>query len=116
MTAGYSCHAKLKDPRALAASDPKIITSVIGPQEIHLYESTNHHGNWLECVRSRRQPIAPVEVAHRSCTACLIHHMAMKLKRKLQWDPVRERFKNDDDANAMLLRPQRPPFVSTPNS
>jgi predicted dehydrogenase len=103
--------AKLKDPRALAASDPNVITSVIGPQEIHLYESTNHHGNWLECVRSRRQPIAPVEVAHRSCTACLIHHMAMKLKRKLQWDPVKERFRNDDEANAMLSRPQRPPYV-----
>src|SRR4029453_6764896 len=103
--------AKLKDPKALDASDPKIITSLIAPGEIHLYESANHHGNWLECVRSRRQPIAPVEVAHRSCTACLIHHMEMKLKRKLYWDPVKERFKNDDEANAMLSRPQRPPYV-----
>jgi predicted dehydrogenase len=104
--------AKLKDPKALDASDPKIIRSVIGPDEIHLYESANHHGNWLECVRSRRQPIAPVEVAHRSCTACLIHHMAMKVKRRLHWDPVKERFKNDDEANAMLSRPQRPPYAT----
>ena len=104
--------AGLKDPKALDASDPKIIKSLIGPNEIHLYESTNHHGNWLECVRSRRQPIAPVEVAHRSCTACLIHHIAMKLQRKLYWDPVKERFKNDDEANAMLSRPQRPPYVT----
>jgi predicted dehydrogenase len=103
--------ARLKDSQALAASDPKIITSVIGPNEIHLYESTDHHGNWLECVRSRRQPIAPVEVGHRACTACLIHHMAMKSNRKLYWDPTRERFKNDDDANAMLARPQRWPYV-----
>jgi predicted dehydrogenase len=103
--------ARLKDARALAASDPKIITSVIGPDEIHLYESTNHHRNWLECVRSRRQPIAPVEVAHRSCSACLIHHIAMKLKRKLYWDPRKERFKNDDEANAMLSRPARPPYT-----
>ena len=103
--------ARLKDARALAASDPKIITSVIGPDEIHLYESTNHHRNWLECVKSRRQPIAPVEVAHRSCSACLIHHMAMKLKRKLFWDPLKERFKNDDEANAMLSRPARPPYT-----
>ena len=102
--------ARLKDSRALAASDPKIITSVIGPDEVHLYESANHHANWLECVRSRRQPIAPVEVAHRSCSACLIHHMAMKLRRKLVWDPVKERFRNDDEANAMLSRPQRPPY------
>lgn len=103
--------ARLKDNRALAASDPTIITSVIGPNEIHLYESADHHGNWLECVRTRRQPIAPVEVAHRACSACLLHHIAMKTGRNLFWDPIRERFKNDDEANAMLSRRQRPPYV-----
>ena len=103
--------AKLKDAQALSASDPKIITSAIGPDEIHLYESKEHHGNWLDCIRSRRQPIAPVEVAHRSCSACLLHHLAMKLKRKLHWDPAKERFKNDDEANAMLSRPQRWPYT-----
>jgi hypothetical protein len=102
--------AKLKDAQALAASDPKIITSTIGPDEIHLYESKDHHGNWLDCVRSRQQPIAPAEVAHRSCSACLLHHIAMKTKRKLYWDPLRERFKNDDEANAMLSRPERWPY------
>jgi predicted dehydrogenase len=102
---------KLKDATALSASNPKIITSVIGPDEIHLYDSKDHHGNWLECIRSRQQPIAPVEVAHRACSACLIHHMAMKAKRKLFWDPLRERFKNEDEANAMLSRPQRAPYV-----
>jgi predicted dehydrogenase len=105
--------AKLQDSQALAASDPKIIKSVIGPDEIHLYDSKDHHGNWLDCVRSRQQPIAPVEVAHRACSACLIHHMAMKLKRKLQWDPSRERFRNDDEANALLSRPQRSPYMLT---
>jgi predicted dehydrogenase len=103
--------AKLKDNQALSASDPKILTSVIGPDEIHLEESHDHHGNWLECVRSRREPLAPIEVAHRSCSACLIHHIAMKTKRTLHWDPLRERFKNDDDANAMLSRAQRWPYV-----
>jgi len=105
--------AKLKDPTALAASDPKILTSAAGPNEVHLYESKEHHGNWLECIRSRRETIAPVEVAHRACSACLIHHIAMKLPRKLYWDPQRERFKNDDEANAMLSRPQRPPYSLT---
>lgn len=105
--------AKLKDARALSGSDPKIITSVIGPDEIHLYDSKDQHGNWLECVRSRQQPIAPVEVAHRSCSACLLHHIAMKAKRRLFWDPLRERFRNDDAANALLSRPQRPPYVVT---
>ncbi len=104
--------AKLKDPKALAASDPKILSSVIGSGEVHLYESRDHHGNWLDCVRSRQQPIAPVEVAHRACSTCLLHHIAMKTKRRLVWDPVRERFRNDDDANAMLSRPQRWPYVS----
>ena len=103
--------AKLKDPQALAASDPKIITSVIGPDEIHLPVSKQHHGNWLESIRSRQPPIAPVEVAHRSCSACLLHHIAMKTGRTLSWDPIKERFKNDDAANAMLSRPQRWPYV-----
>jgi predicted dehydrogenase len=103
--------AKLKDAQALAASDPKIITSVIGPDEIHLYESKDHHGNWLDCIRSRQQPIAPVEVAHRACSACLIHHMAMKAKRTLFWNPMKERFKDDNEANALLSRTQRAPYV-----
>jgi len=100
-----------KAGKALDASDPKIIQSVIGPNEVHLYESKEHHGNWLECIKSRKQPIAPVEVGHRSCSTCLIHHIVMKLKRKVYWDPAKERFKNDDEANAMLSRPQRKPYA-----
>ena len=80
--------AKLKDAQALAASDPRILDSVIGPDGVHLYKSSDHHGNWLECIRTRQQPIAPVEVAHRACSACLLHHIAMKLPRPLHWDPV----------------------------
>ncbi|MBN1973976.1 MAG: Gfo/Idh/MocA family oxidoreductase [Sedimentisphaerales bacterium] len=97
--------------KPLDASDPKIIKSEIGPNEIHLYESSDQHGNWLECVKSRKAPISPIEIGHRACSACLIHHMAMKLKRKLYWDPVKERFKNDDEANSMLSRPQRWPYM-----
>ena len=78
---------------------------------MHLYESADHHGNWLDCVRSRRDPIAPVEVAHRSCSACLLHHMAMKLNRRLRWDPWAERFIEDDEANGMLARPRRAPYT-----
>lgn len=107
--------AKLKDNKALSASDPKIITSVIGPNEIHLYVSKDHHGNWLECIKSRQPTIAPAEVAHRSCSTCLIHHITMKLKRKVYWDPMKEKFKNDDEANAMLSRPQRWPYNTVAN-
>ncbi|HSF44726.1 MAG TPA: hypothetical protein VLA58_01905, partial [Chitinophagaceae bacterium] len=97
--------------KALSASDPGIITSKIGPNEINLYVSEEHHGNWLDSMRTRKPPITPVEVGHRVCTACLLHHAAMKLKRKLYWDPIKERFKNDDDANAMLSRPKRYPYI-----
>jgi len=102
--------AKLADATALAASVPEIITSVIGPDEIHLYESNEQHGNWLDCIISRRMPISPVEMGHRACSTCLIHDIAMVLGRKLYWDPVLERFKNDDEANEMLARPQRAPY------
>jgi len=95
----------------LVASNPKILTSVIGPNEIHLYESAEHHGNWLDCIRSRKETAAPVEIAHRACSTCLLHHIAMKTKRRLHWDPAKERFINDDAANAMLSRPQRAPYA-----
>jgi predicted dehydrogenase len=97
--------------KPLEASDEKILKSVIGPNEIHLYESSDHHGNWLECIKTRKPTIAPVEVAHRSCSACLLHHIAMKLKRKVSWDPEKELFKNDDEANKMLSRSQRSPYI-----
>lgn len=96
--------------RALEASDPRIFTSVIGRDEIHLYESREQHGNWLDCVKSRKEPISPVEKGHRACTVCLVTHIAMKLGRKLNWDPGNERFINDDEANSMLSRPQRAPY------
>ena len=96
--------------KALDASDPKILTSVIGPNEIHLYDSSNQVGNWLDCIKSRKEPISPVEIGHRACTVCLVTHIAMKLGRKLNWDPDKERFVNDDEANSMLSRPQRAPY------
>jgi predicted dehydrogenase len=97
--------------KPLDASDPKIITSVIGPNEFHFMVSTDHHANWLESIRDNKQPIAPVEEAHRSCSACLVHHIAMKLDRKVYWDPAKEKFKNDDEANRMLVRTQRAAYA-----
>jgi predicted dehydrogenase len=97
--------------KPLDASDPKIITSVIGPGEFHFMVSKDHHANWLESIRDNKQPIAPVEEAHRSCSACLVHHIAMKLNRKVYWDPAKEKFKNDDEANKMLARSQRAAYA-----
>ncbi len=94
--------------KPIDASNPKILQSVIGSNEIHLYESSEQHANWLDCIKTRKQPSAPVEVGHRSCSACLLHHIAMKLKRKIYWDPATESFKNNDrEATAMLSRPRR---------
>jgi predicted dehydrogenase len=97
--------------KSLDASDPTILESEIGPEEINLYHSEEQHGNWLKCIKTREETVAPVEVAHRSCSACLVSHIAMKLPRKLYWDPDKEQFKDDDEANAMLSRPMREPWV-----
>lgn len=96
--------------QALLASDPKILSPLTDSDPVRLYVSTNHHGNWLECIKTRRLNITPAEVAHRSCSVCLLQHIAMKLGRKLYWNPVTERFRNDDEANSMLSRPTRPPY------
>ena len=93
----------------LTASDPKIMAP-IGEKELHLYVSDSQQGNWLDCIKSRKEPISPVEIGHRACTVCLVTHIAMKLGRKLAWDPAKERFVNDDEANSMLSRPQRAPY------
>ena len=99
-----------KNAKALDASDPKILTSEIKENEIHLYQSDNQHGNWLDCIQSRKEPISPVEIGHRACTVCLISHIAMKIPGILEWDPKAERFTNNDSANSMLRRPQRFPY------
>ncbi|MGB8489497.1 MAG: Gfo/Idh/MocA family oxidoreductase [Bacteroidales bacterium] len=96
--------------KALEASDPKILTSEIKENEIHLYVSNEQHGNWLDCIKSRKEPISPVEIGHRACTVCLVTHIAMKIGRKLYWEPDAEKFVNDPEANAMLSRPQRAPY------
>ena len=96
--------------KSLDASDPKILESVIGENEIHLYRSNEQHGNWLDCVRSRKEPISPVEIGHRACSVCLISHIAMKIPGILKWDPKAERFIDNDAANEMLSREQRRPY------
>lgn len=102
--------ANTSNNEALKASDPNILSSVIKNNETHLYVSDEQHGNWLDCIKSRKEPISPVEAGHRACTVCLLTHIAMKLGRKLNWDPEREVFINDDEANLMLSRKQRYPY------
>jgi myo-inositol 2-dehydrogenase / D-chiro-inositol 1-dehydrogenase len=96
--------------KALDASNPEILKSIIGENEIHLYVSEEQHGNWLDCIRSRKQPVSPVEIGHRACSVCLISHIAMKIPGRLNWDPKAERFIDNDLANSMLSRTQRFPY------
>ena len=92
----------------LVASNPKILTSVIGPNEVHLYRSPEQHRNWLDSIRSRQPNIATAELGHRACSTCLVHSIAMHLPdQHLHWDPVAERFIGNDEANARLSRPVR---------
>jgi len=92
-------------------AEPKsLLTSTIGPNEIHLYKSNNHKGNFLDCIKTRGKTVAPVEVGHRSCSVCLLGSIAMQLKRKLQWEPDKEEFIGDMEANRMRSRPMRPPW------
>ena len=94
--------------KPIDSSNPELLKSVIGKNEIHLYESSEQHANWLDCVKSRKEPSAPIEVGHRSCSACLLHQIAMKVNRKIYWNPKTETFKNNDkEATAMLSRPRR---------
>ena len=99
-----------KSSKALDASDPKILTSIIKENEIHLYKIDNQHGNWLDCIKTRKAPISPVEIGHRACSICLITHISMKLGRKLEWNPEMEMFVKDEEANKMLSRSQRFPY------
>lgn len=85
------------------AHDRNIFREKLGDNELHLYRSKSHMGDFLEAMRTRKDPICPVEVGHRSASVCILHHIAMKLGRKLRWDPKAERFIGDDEANKMLV-------------
>ncbi len=97
--------------RSLDASDPRLLEAK--NVSVQLPRSDEHHKNWLECVRSRKTPIAPAPVAHRANASCIVSWIAMKLARPLQWDARAERFVNDDEANGYLARPERAPYGAT---
>ncbi len=102
--------SKEKSSKALNASDPKILEEKIGDNEIKLYVSEEQHGDWLNAIKTRKQPICTAETGHRACSVCLISDIAMQIPGVLEWDPAAERFKNNDLANSMLSRPQRYPY------
>jgi predicted dehydrogenase len=95
----------------LLEAEPKsLLQETIGPNEIHLGRSPNHHRGFLNAVKSRIQPFAPAEVGHRTATICHLLNIAMLTGRKLKWDPEHEQIIGDCEANSMLARPMRGPW------
>jgi len=78
---------------------------------VRLYQSDDHMANWAQCIRSRERPVADVETGHRSATMCHLGNIARWTGRKLRWDPEKESFVDDADANAYLERPMRAPYA-----
>ncbi|MCF7975175.1 MAG: Gfo/Idh/MocA family oxidoreductase [Phycisphaerae bacterium] len=92
-------------------SKPESIAATsLSPSELRLYRSDDHHGNWLDCIRTRSRCVADVEIGARTATICHLGNIAYQLKQTLQWDPVRERFTNNDQANRLMSRPLRSPW------
>jgi len=73
--------------------------------------STDHMGNFFECVRTRRQPVSTIAIQHRTITACHLTNISLRLDRKLQWDPVKEEIVGDQEARGWQTRPQREPYT-----
>lgn len=94
----------------LKVSDEALLTTPLADDAVRLEVSGDHMGNFFACVTSRRDPIAHVEVGHRSASLCHLGVIALRTGRKLQWDPVQEQFTSDAAANVMLTRPMRPPY------
>jgi predicted dehydrogenase len=81
------------------------------PDEVHLYKSDNHMQNFLDCIKTRKKCVADVEIGHRSITVCHLGNIARWLNRRLRWDPVKEVFPDDAEANTYLDRERRKPYV-----
>ncbi len=97
----------------LQASSEAIKNARIGEGETRLYTNPEgEHHDFLKCVRSRKDPYFPVDIGHRVASVCHLANIAIKVGRKLRWDPVKEEFIGDDTANALRkVRPMRPPWT-----
>lgn len=98
------------DRNALVSDPPEIAREPLRPHEQHLYRTSSHSGNFLECVRTRNKPICNASVAHRSASALLLGGIAKILNRSLKWDPATEQFPGDDEANRLLTISKRAPW------
>ena len=90
--------------KKIETTPASLATKVIGENEKHVYKSENHYKDFLDAMRKRSKPICDVEIGHRTASVCNIGNIAYRLNRSLQWNPKKESFKKDDEANALLGR------------
>lgn len=91
--------------RSLETNPVELKDKLMGESEKHVYFSDNHYKDFLKAMRSRSKPICDVEIGHRTATVCTIGNIAYELKRSLKWNPKKEKFEKDREANALLSRP-----------
>jgi len=97
--------------RGKIEAEPKsLLESQIGPDEIHLIESPGHQRQFLDCIKTRKTTVSPIDVAVRSDTIAHLTNICTRLKRKVRWDPVKEDVVDDPEAGRMLSRAMRPPW------
>ncbi len=101
------------DRNKLQTEPVHIKSKPTAPDEVHLYNTSHqgHKGNWAHCIRTRQKPICDVEIGCRSVTVCHLGNIAYMLGRPLEWDPVKEEFAGDAEANRWLDRPKREPWT-----
>lgn len=95
----------------IASLPDELALAPLRPNDIHLYESDDHDGNWIECIKTRQATICTAEIGHRSGTICQIAGIAERLGRPINWDPVAEEIVGDEAAARWLDRPRRAPWV-----
>jgi len=102
---------KLHITRGRLTSEPEsIVKEPLTKDEVHLYRSPGHHRDWVDCVRSRKRPVADVEIGARTVTIVHLGNLAYWNHRKLRWDPKAWRFVGDDEANKWLDCDRRDPW------
>lgn len=97
--------------QGIDANPKSLLETKLGPNDIHLTVSEDHYRHFIDGVKTRTKTICPVETAVRTDTICQLANIATRLGRKLRFDPDRERFIDDEEANRMLSRPMRPPWT-----
>jgi len=96
--------------RNIYAEPQQLLKGFKAPRELNLYGSIDHRRNFIDCVKSGSTTICPVETAVRSDVICHLSDIAIRLGRKLRWDPAKEECLADDAANRLLSRPMRAPW------